>query len=125
MSISIAMARGTIVLDENLFNLEDALKEMNIRVRKVRPGTKDDEILKSDLLANRIFVTNNSKDFVGDAPKLDMGIIATENIDSKDKVLLANMISNVLSNMSLWSKRHGFIVRLKSDGKHHYEELTQ
>jgi hypothetical protein len=120
---SIAMARGTVVLDENMFHLETLLSNESIRVRKVRPGTRDDDILKGDLLANRIFITNNSKDFIHDAPRLDCGIIATEGVNSEPNGL-AKMISRALTDFSLWSKRHGFILRLKQSGRHEFQELT-
>jgi hypothetical protein len=120
---SVATARGTVVLDENLFQLEQPLKDESIRVRKVRPGTKDDDILKGDLLSNRIFITDNSKDFIYDAPRLDCGIIATENV-TKDVLTLVKIISRALSDYDLWSKRHGFILKLMQNGKHEYKELT-
>ena len=44
----IAMARGTIVLDENSFNLEDELKSKNIRIIKPRSGMKDNKIKEED-----------------------------------------------------------------------------
>lgn len=118
------MARGTVVLDENLYHLEKLLIDESIRVRKVRPGTKDDDILKGDLLANRIFITNNSKDSVYDAPRLDCGIIATEAV-SGDATSLVKMISKAITDFSLWSKRHGFILKLNQNGRHEFKDLTE
>lgn len=121
-SVIIAMARGTIVVDENLENIIPFIKGKNIRVITPNKGLKDDEIKKT-MLANRIFVTNNVKDFLKDAPILDCGLISTENIKFKGENL-AKMISDVLTDMNLWSKRHGFLVVLKENGKHDFKPLV-
>jgi len=117
------MARGTVVLDENLFHLTDGLKKLNIRVITPKARMSDAQI-KHDLLANRILITNNSKDFIRDASAYDYGIIATEFLQNKDSAYVVNKIHEAFVDLSLWSKRHGFIVQLKDSGAPEYRELT-
>ena len=124
MHTSIAMARGTIFLDEDSLHLESALKEQNIRVLKAKPGTKDEELIESMTLANRILITNNSKDFKYFASSLDMGIIALDNLSSSNDKMVVQKISQAIIKLSLWAKRHGFIVYLYDNKDPKYEELT-
>lgn len=128
--LSIAMARGTLVVDENVTELAGPLGMMNIHIIKPSPRLPDDEII-SQILPNRIIVTKNSKDFIKWASSYDYGIIALENlkfidpepISSKNKTV--TIISEVIVEYDLWSKRHGFIINLKDNGKHEYKELTK
>ena len=121
--MSVAMARGTVVLDENLWHLVQALKDKNMHV--IMPDAKmNDQKIKHDLLSNRILITENSKDFVRDASVYDYGIIATEKLSSKDVDNVVQKIQDALIDHSLWSKRHGFIVYLKDNGTSDYRELT-
>lgn len=110
-----SMARGIVVLDENTNSISDALRDKNLRVLNVMPGM-DDELIKQTVLSGRIFITNNSIDFVYDAKKLEYGIISTENIADKDPKRLAQLISQAIIEHSLWAKKHGFIVRLSESG---------
>ena len=120
---AIAMARGTIILDENLMDLEKPLSEMNIHVRVPPQSTADKDIAKN-FLTNRVFVTNNSKDFIKYASSYDIGIIATENV-SKDPAKLVEMISEAIIKFNVWSIRHGFILKLRQNGKHLLTPLTE
>lgn len=117
-----AMARGTVVVDENLINLVPELSSRNIRVLTPTPGMSDSKIV-STLLSNRIFVTNNSKDFLLTAAEHDTGIIATEDLSSKDPKTLAGLISAVISKYSLWSKRGAYVLYLRDNGKHEFKDL--
>ena len=117
-----SMARGILILDENVQHLEEPLKDRNIIIRIPKSGMSDDDI-KKDLLSKRIFVTNNSKDFIPDASSYEYGIIATEGV-SKDAETLSSMISRALSEHKLWSKRTGFILVLSETGQHRLEDLT-
>lgn len=119
----IAMSRGTVIVDENLRSVGPYLTDANIRVRMPPQGMEDKQIAR-EYLPNRIFITNNSKDFIRAAIKYDIGIIATENIQSKDPELLADLISDVLIDFSLWSERTGFLLTLMNDGKHEFKRLT-
>jgi hypothetical protein len=111
----ISMARGLLVLDENLFSLSEELKKKKIRILKVLPGTEDKQI-KEHSLSGRIFVTNNSKDFKDDAGRLEYGIISTEGIKLKDPKTLAQIISDEIIKNQLWSKEKGFILYLRDKG---------
>lgn len=118
-----AMARGTLVVDECLEPLAPYLEEKNIHVVIPEKKMSDDKIIKT-LLANRIIVTNNSKDFINKASSFDYGIIATEHVNIQQLDTLANMISDAIIKNKLWSFRHGFILTLNADGKHIIEDLT-
>jgi len=117
-----AMARGILVLDENLFSLSQALERKNIRIIKVESGMKD-EFIQKHTLPGRIFVTNNSKDFVKGAKSFEYGIISTENIKSKDPEYLSDLISKEIIKNKLWSKLNGFILTLRDSGKSSFKEL--
>lgn len=82
-----------------------------------------DKKIAEDYLPNRIFITNNSKDFTRYAIAYDIGIIATENIKSKDPQLLAEIISDALIDFSLWIQKSGFLLTLMGDGKHLFKHL--
>lgn len=118
-----AMARGTLVVDENLEPLAPFLEAKNIRSIVPEHSMSDDKIIKT-LLANRIIVTNNSADFRKKASSFDYGIIATENVNIKQLDHLASMISDAIIEHELWSIRHGFILTLMKNGKHKLEDLT-
>ena len=117
------MSRGILVVDENLKEIVPHLENRNIRVITPRQGEDDDHI-KKVYLSKRIFITNNSKDFIDDASSYEYGIIATESLKSKDPIKLAKIISDCISKFNLWSKQHGFILKLKDNGKHELENLT-
>ena len=117
----VAMSRGRVVVDEDLEHIVDAIRKKNIIVITPTKGLKDPEIIKSHILSGRIFITNNSADFVKDATSYEYGIIATENIRFKDPEKLAKMISDAIIEFELWSiiNSNGcFILHLKNDGKH-------
>lgn len=120
--VAVAMARGVVIVDENLEAVAPFLSQRNIHVR-IPPKGLSDEIIVRDFLLGRIFVTNNSKDFVGSASSYSIGLIATEFVRNKSGEALASIISDALSQYSLWSKRHGFILTLHENGKHDYEIL--
>lgn len=110
-----SMARGIVVLDENISSISEALSDRNLRVLNIIPGMND-ELIKQTVLSGRIFITNNSIDFIYDAKKLEYGIISTENVRDKDPEKLARLISQAIVKHSLWSKKHGFIAMLSDSG---------
>jgi hypothetical protein len=125
----VAMARGTVILDENVQSLSDGLRFINVRVIVPKSGTQDDFIIQ-ELLPNRIIITNNSKDFIDYASSYDFGIVSLEGlsfIDSESnpkKNVTIKLISKAFIEYELWSKRHGFILELKDNGKHLYRDLV-
>lgn len=125
----VAMARGTLVLDENALMLQSAIKGRNIRVLTPPSGMIDDSI-KSMLLANRILVTRNTKDFVDDASSFDYGIISLEHLKFLDpepdpsKNQTVKLISKAIIDHGLWSLRHGFLVVLSDNGPSTFRALS-
>lgn len=116
-----AMARGTVVVDENVQKLAEVLRKINIRCIVPSAGTPDSKII-SELLPNRILVTRNSKDFKHSASSYDFGIISLDDLSfidddpdpSQNKTV--QMISRAFIDHSLWAKKHGFIVVLSDHG---------
>jgi hypothetical protein len=74
-------------------------------------------------------VTKNTQDFLDDAPVFDYGIIGLEAlrfIDSSSsykKNKTVQMISKAISKHGLISKRTGFVLMLKPNGKHVFKNL--
>jgi hypothetical protein len=118
-----AMSRGVLVVDENQLDLAGPLGERNIRVVTPSSGMSDDDIKRS-ILPKRILVTRNTKDFIDDASSFEYGIISLEKLKHVDGSTAA-VISRAIVDYKLWSKKHGFLLVLKDDGKHEYTELTQ
>jgi hypothetical protein len=118
----ISMARGILVVDENLDKIHRELEKHNIRVLRIKPGT-DDDYIKEHSLPGRIFVTNNTKDFLDGAAEFEYGIISTEGVKLKDPELLAKKISDEIIKNNLWSKLKGFVLYLKDDGRSVFKEL--
>jgi hypothetical protein len=92
-----ALARGgrTLVLDENIMELRDLLRNKNYTVN-VAHGV-DAEILE-DQVRNHIFLTNNASDFDDeDLQKLCYyGLVLTPNPNDFDSKLMADAIEKVL-----------------------------
>lgn len=124
----IGMARGVVVLDENILELEMSLTKLNMHVVTPEPGMADHKIAKK-LLGGRILITKNSKDFIKLAPIYDFGIIALENlkyIDPSEEQTnsTANLISDIMVEANLWSKRSSFIVSIKNDKSYTLRDLS-
>lgn len=121
-----AMARGVIVLDENVAELAPALREANIRVVEMSAGTAD-AVIRQNYLFHRILVTRNAKDYLEEAPIHEYGIVSLEKLTFIDPSpsfatnKTARLISQVISAYGLWAKGAKFLLELRDDGKH---ELT-
>ncbi len=74
-----AMSRGLLVVDENVQFLANALQAANIKVLIPRSGMLDD-LIKTELLSNRILVTRNTKGFIYDASSYEYGIISLDKL---------------------------------------------
>lgn len=126
--IRTGMARGFLIIDENVDSLAPSLKEANFHVRVPKKTMSDDEI-KEDLLGNRVLVTKNTKDFIDDAPVYDYGIIALEGLKFIDPSptyktnTTARIISQAYRDFELHAERSGFVLYLKEDGKHVFKRL--
>jgi hypothetical protein len=111
----VAMARGIVVLDENVSGMESELRARNIKVISIPKGT-DDEVIKRHYLPGRIIVTANSRHFIDDASSYEYGIIALDKIKFKDPKMMALIVSNAFVKKQLWSKAHGFVIELDDQG---------
>jgi len=126
----LAMARGTLVIDENVKELAKPLALKNIHIVEPTPGEKDDDIIRR-LLPNRIIITKNPNDFKNHASSYDFGIIDVSKLKFIDpeqnefKNKTVEIISNAIIKFSLWSKRHGFILILHDNKKHVFNDLTE
>jgi len=122
------MARAILVVDENVSALGPALRDANFRVVLPRSGMSDATI-REELLAHRILITNNTKDFLDDAPVFEYGIIGLEALPFIDPASTyrdnqtVQLISKAISSYRLISKRTGFILMLRPDGKHTFRAL--
>lgn len=122
------MSRGSLVIDENLRELIPGLREMNIHLIIPEQG-KSDKFIAENLCADRIFVTRNSKDFLKYAKGLSIGIVSLEGIKyidpetDSDKNRTVNLISDALIKYKAWSRRHGFYLQLRDDGKHRFQSF--
>ena len=125
----IGMARGIVVLDENLLELENVLERyFNMHVITPEPRMSDHSIAKK-LLGGRILITKNSKDFIRLAPIYDFGIIAVENVKFIDPLqsasnITANMLSDIMVDADVWSKRGAFLLTVQNDGKYTIKDLS-
>lgn len=125
----IAMARGTLVVDECIKEIAAALRSSNIHIIEPQPGEKDKDIIER-LLPNRIIVTKNSVDFKNFASSYDFGIIDISKLKYIDSSIspsqnkTVRLISDAIIKFNLWSIRHGFILTLHDNGKHVFKELT-
>lgn len=120
-----AMSRGKVVIDENLEQLIPEMQNRNIVVITPHKGMQDEDI-KSKILPGRLFITNNSIDFVKDATSYEYGIISTENIKFKDPKVLSKLISDAIIEFKLWSlvnSNRCFILYLKTNKKHVFKFL--
>lgn len=70
------MARGNVVLDENLKDIKAGLQAKNLRVFEAPAGIEDEIV--AALASGRILIANNTKDFRQAAIEHEFGIIATE-----------------------------------------------
>jgi len=115
-----SMARGTIVVDENLENLGVFLAKRNIKVIKIPEGTCDYSIL-NDYLSGRIFITANTKDFIKEISSIEFGLISADKLKLTPENL-AKSISDAIIQYSLWSKR-AFLLVLHRDNKHEFKDF--
>ena len=121
------MARGLVVLDENLWQLLKGLKDTGIRVIIPESG-KSDKFIAEQILPNRTFITRNTKDFLAYALGNEIGIISLEGLSFIDPTPNASnttvqILSKAIIEFSLWSRSSGFLLELKDNGKHILKEF--
>ena len=118
---ALAMARGLVVLDENVENLRDELQGRNIKVVSIPKGTKDQDII-TGFISGRIFLTANTKDFIDEISSYEFGLISLDNVKKMSSKDLVKLISTAIQTLSLWSKR-SFLCVLHKNGKHEFREM--
>lgn len=117
----LGMARGYLVVDENVLSLAAPLEKLNMHVVIPPKGMEDANIAKM-LLGGRILVTANPDDFIEQAPVFDFGIIALDKLKFIDKSQdginnrTVKAINAAIIKHSLWSKSKAFKVTLNESG---------
>jgi len=107
-----AMARAILILDENTSFLKESLEKLNFRVYIVKNDLKNEQT--APLLAHRIFVTNNPKNFLSAAAIYEFSMIDTSNA-YQDPTSLAQEISEAWIAMKLKGKQP-FVLHLNRGG---------
>lgn len=127
-STKVGMARGFLVVDENVAFLENPLSQANFHVVTPTKGLEDADI-KKRLLGKRILITRNTKDFLDDAPTYDYGIIGLEALPFVDHAPTyagnetAKLIAKAYGTYELHAERSGFVLMLNPNGKHVFKRL--
>lgn len=106
-----AMARSILILDENTIFLKVPLEKHNFRIYAIKNDQKDEQI--APLLAHRIFVTNNPRDFRSAAAIYEFSMIDTSNA-YQDPTSLAEEISDAWITMKLKGKHPRGRSRIRS-----------
>lgn len=123
----ISMARGGLIVDENVAFLERPLKEQNFHAATPPKGMSDDDI-KKKMLFNRVLITKNEKDFEDDAPVYDYGLISLKDLPfidpAQENNQTAKMISKAWKDFDLHAEKARFKLTLKPNGKHVLKRLA-
>jgi hypothetical protein len=107
-----ALARAILILEENTLFLLEHLEKRNFRVYTVKNDLKDEQI--APLLAHRVLVTNNPRDFLSAAAIYEFSMIDTSNA-YQDPTSLAQEISDAWITMKLKGKQP-FVLHLNRGG---------
>ena len=117
-----SMSRGTLVVDENSLAIINSLRDRNFVVESPPPKTKDPEI-KKNFLEQRIFVTNNDRDFQDwKNTKGDYSVIFIEQALLADRQAAADAISRAWIKhkvKSLHQRKKRFCLRIVRDSRTH------
>lgn len=110
----------TIFLDENILQLRSALKDFGYKVVVLKKGTPDEEIW--ELAQGWCILTQNSKDFISNAPEYDYDVIAIENIKFIDneptrKNLTVQKISKAIKQSHITSLKGNFLLTVLDTGE--------
>lgn len=116
----------TILLDENLRNLESALEDDGFKV-VLQPQGLTDEDLKRKARGWAI-LTRNSKDFLNNAVRFDYHIIGVEEIRFIDSRVdrtneTVRKISNAVRRSGLARHKGNFLLEVRDDGSFHLQQL--
>lgn len=123
-----AMARMSLLIDENVNYLLPALQGANFKCVTPKAGMSDEDI-QEQMLPGRVLITNNTKDFIDGIPVHDYGVIGLEALrfidpspTYKDNQTV-RMISKAISDHKIVSNRSGFVLMLHPDGHHVYTRI--
>ncbi len=116
----------TILLDENLEVLQEALEDAGYKVVRLPKGWPDHEIKK--LAQGWSILTKNSQDFVEDALSYDYDVIALEDVqfvDSRKERTneTVRKVAGALRRSQLASRKGNFVLKIHDDGSFHLRQL--
>jgi hypothetical protein len=106
------LSRGVLMLDEDLLPLKEPLEQRNFIVGAVPFSTPTSQM--SALLAHRVFITNNSENFLEPAVIREFSLIDTKDA-TQDPEKLADIISKEWLAGSL-KMRQPFLARISANG---------
>lgn len=112
----VSMARGKVVVDENLLVLVPYIRAQNIKVDAPLPGMSDTYIA-ANIASDEIFVTNNPDHFRRGAIAHTIGVIGLPQSLLADPETAAIIISDTIIKFGLWRKLKPYIIKLDSTGK--------
>jgi translation initiation factor 2B subunit (eIF-2B alpha/beta/delta family) len=115
----------TIILDENVHQLYDALKLCNYRVIKLTKGISDSDM--ADIADGCAILTKNVDDFIDNAYRCDYDIISVKSVKfiDDDKTLnndTVKKIKKAIRDSGFCSMKGTFLLDIRDDGSH---QLTQ
>jgi hypothetical protein len=112
------VTRGVVVLHPRLAHLASYLRDRNMIV--VTPPTFE----CVDVLIGRILIVRDEEPLVQDASSFCYGLVSTLRLARCASTCLPMAISEALATRALWTKRHGFLLRLRDNGEHEYRPLV-
>lgn len=116
----------TILLDENLRNLESALEDDGFKVVVPPQGLKDDALKR--MARGWAILTRNSQDFAGEAVRHDYDVIGIEDVkfidDRPDRTNdTVRKISAAVRRSQLGTRKGNFWLKIRDNGSFHLEQL--
>jgi hypothetical protein len=120
-------SKVTILLDENLLELKDGLRDAGFKVLTLKQGMSDEDI--GELAEGHAILTKNTKDFIGNAKAFDYDIISVEKIKFIDtaktkKNLTVQKIVKAVRESQFYVLRGNFLLRILDSGKFKIEEIV-
>lgn len=117
----------TILLDENLRGLEEALEDDGFKAVVPKQGLKDDALKR--WARGWAILTRNSQDFVDEAVRYDYDVIGIEDVrfvdDKPDRTNgTVRKISAAVRRSQLATRKGNFWLKVRDDGSFHLEQLA-
>lgn len=117
----------TILLDENLLELETALRLKGFKVITLDQGLSDRHI--QQIAEGTAILTKNTKDFVKNAKAYDYDIISLDNLkfidsDKTDKNQTTEKIAEAVRESEFYNKRGNWLLSIYSDKPWSLKELV-